>query len=251
VTAIRFRLVLVLSACMAVLAGVPAQAQDFTLGHFKCYRVIDADPLNLTVGTQDQFDIADQSGFEKTVVNQAFRFCNPVAKSHRRTFFDIPDRRAHLTLYLASPSDLAVTRRVVIDNQFGKKRLLTFGAVVLATPTMKNNEGFPEMLDHYKCYRAYGRSVDAVVSLRDQFHFAENVRVGAPILFCNPTRKRHETAVFGVQNASDHLTCYRLEPRPFEGTVSTLDQFGLAQRRLGAADILCAPTAKLRWDSVD
>jgi hypothetical protein len=251
VTMTRLRRVLTLAACVTVFAAVPAQAQDFKLGHFKCYAVTNPEPLDITVGTQDQFDIADGTGFEPTVVRQAFRFCNPVEKRHGRRFFDIPDRSAHLTLYLTSPADLGVTRRLVIANQFGKARLLTFSAPVLATPTQKENEPFPETLDHYKCYRAYGRSVDAVVSLRDQFHVEEQVRVGAPILFCNPTRKMHAGAAFGVQNASDHLTCYRLEPRPFETSIFTLDQFGPKQLRLAQADILCAPTDKLRWERVD
>lgn len=250
----RFGVALVLTALAAALAAAPAQAQapapDFRLGHFKCYGITNAEPVDTLVGTQDQFDIADKSGFEPTFVRIPFRFCNPVAKLHRNRFFDIPDRSAHLTMYLTVPSDLGATRRVAVANQFGRTRLRTFSAPVLATPTAKNNEGFPEELDHYKCYRADGKSANAVVSLRDQFHAEERVKVGRPLLFCNPTRKIHREQAFGVQNARDHLVCYQLERRPFEDSVATLDQFGPKQLRVADADMLCAPTAKLAFDQV-
>jgi hypothetical protein len=240
---------LVMMALGIVLAGsAAAQAPAPRLGHFKCY-IATGEPVNETVGTQDQFDIADQTGFEPTDVRQAVRLCNPVEKIHKRRVFPIPDRRAHLTLYLAPTHNIEPTRRVVVDNQFGKARLLTFNPLVLAAPTQKNNEGFPEDLDHYKCYRAYGASAKAVVTLRDQFSVEERVEVGRPLLFCNPTRKIHAAgAVFGVNNATDHLVCYQTERRPFERSVTTLDQFGTHQLRLREADLLCAPTEKLDFE---
>ena len=247
--ALRFVLSLVFLVSCA--AAVSAQTRAPELGHFKCYQVTNPTPLDIVVGTQDQFDIADKSGFEPTAVRQAWRFCNPVAKLHRRAFYDIPDRSAHLTMYLTAPTDIGVTRRVLIANQFGKQRLLTFSAPVLATPTAKNNEGFPEGLDHYKCYRAYGRPVKATVSLRDQFHDEPQVRVGYPLLFCNPTRKEHDGVFTGVKNAQDHLACYQLEPRPFETSVAAIDQFGTAERRVKDANLLCAPTAKLRFERIE
>jgi hypothetical protein len=237
-------------ALVALLASPSAAAaQQLRLGHFKCYQTL-GDPVDQLVGTQDQFDIADQTGFEPTFVRQAIRFCNPVAKTHRNRFFDIPDRRAHLTMYLTTPTDITATRIVRIANQFGKTRIRTFSSPILATPTMKNNEGFPDDLDHYKCYRAYGRAANTVVSLRDQFHEERQVKVGEPILFCNPTRKEHAGNFTGVQNATDHLACYRISQQPFETTIVGLDQFGVQTRRVRNADLLCAPTAKLAWERV-
>ena len=208
------------------------------------------EPVNETVGTEDQFDIADKTGFEKTDVRQAVRLCNPVEKIHRRRVFPIPDRTAHLTLYLAPTDNVTPTRRVVFANQFGRGRLLTFNPIILATPTQKNNEGFSERLDHYKCYRAYGPAANAVVTLKDQFGVAEQVQVGRPLLFCNPTRKIHDTVgtVFPVNNAIDHLVCYQTERRPFEKDVTTLDQFGAHRLRLRESDLLCAPTRKLDFE---
>jgi hypothetical protein len=243
---LRFPLLLAMVAAFALTTGI--SAQESKLGHFKCYQTL-GESVDQVVGTQDQFDIAEQTGFETTYVRQAFRFCNAVAKTHRNRFFDIPDRRAHLTMYLAVPTDITASRIVRIANQFGKTRIRTFSSPVLATPTMKNNEGFPEELDHYKCYRAYGRSANTVVSLKDQFT-EQRHKVGEPILFCNPTRKEHGGVFTGVRNATEHLVCYAISREPFERTVVALDQFGTQTRRVRDADLLCAPTLKLAWERV-
>lgn len=229
---------------------VQAQEPAQGLGHFKCYQTL-GNPVDQAVKTQDQFDIKDQTGFDETFVRRAVRLCNPVAKLHRGRVFDIPDRQAHLTMYITTPTDTTSTRIVSIANQFGRTRIRTFSSLVLATPTEKNNEGFPEGLDHYKCYRAYGRPANTVVTLRDQFGVQDRAKVGAPVLFCNPTRKVDAAGnVFGVKNATDHLTCYQISRQPFEKSAVTFDQFGIQELRLRDADLLCAPTAKLAWTRV-
>jgi hypothetical protein len=244
----------VLFAAFAVVGSLPspaaAQAPPVGLGHFKCYQTL-GNPVDQAVKTQDQFDIKDLSGFEETFVRRAVRFCNPVAKIHGRRFFDIPDRRAHLTMYVTAPTDVMAQRIVSLSNQFGRAKIRTFSSPILATPTEKNNEGFPEELDHYKCYRAYGRPVNATVTLRDQFHVEQDVRVGAPVLFCNPTRKIDAAGnAFGVKNATDHLACYKISQQPFERTIVAADQFGVQELRVRDADLLCAPTRKLDWERV-
>jgi hypothetical protein len=237
-----------LVAVAVIIGPASARGQEPRLGHFKCYQTL-GNPIDQPVRTEDQFDIKEGTGFEPTFVRQAVRFCNPVEKIHKRTVSEIPDRRAHLTMYVTAPTDTTALRVVTIDNQFGKTRIRTFSSPILATPTEKNNEGFPEDLDHYKCYRAYGRPVNTVVTLRDQFHVEQGVKVGYPILFCNPTRKIDAAGVaFGVKNATDHLTCYQISRQPFEKSISALDQFGLQQLRVRDADLLCAPTAKLAWE---
>lgn len=239
-----------LAAAATLPTAVQAQREEPKLGHFKCYQTL-GNPVDQAVKTQDQFDIKEQTGFEETFVRRAFRFCNPVAKLHRGRFFDIPDRQAHLTMYVTAPTDVTAQRIVAIANQFGKTRIRTFSSPVLATPTAKNNEGFPESLDHYKCYRAYGRPVNTVVTLRDQFHVEQGIKVGAPVLFCNPTRKIDAAGnAFGVQNASDHLACYQISQQPFEKSIVAFDQFGTQELRVRDADLLCAPTKKLAWERV-
>ena len=239
-----------LAALVALPPAVEAQTPEPKLGHFKCYQTL-GNPVDQHVKTQDQFDIKEQDGFDDTLVRRAVRFCNPVAKQHRRRLFDIPDRQAHLTMYVTAPTDPMAQRVVSIANQFGKTRIRTFSSPILATPTEKNNEGFPENLDHYKCYRAYGRPVNTVVNLRDQFHAEPDVRVGAPVLFCNPTRKIDAAGnAFGVKNAEDHLTCYQITQQPFERAIVARDQFGSQDLRVRNADLLCAPTQKLAWERV-
>jgi len=89
------------------------------------------------------------------------------------------------------------------------------------------------------------------VTLRDQFHVEPDVKVGYPILFCNPTRKIDVAGnAFGIKNASDHLVCYQISQQPFETSLSALDQFGAQQLRVKNADLLCAPTVKLAWERV-
>ena len=58
-------------------------------------------------------------------------------------------------------------------------------------------------LDHFKCYKAKGASLDVLVSLVDQFGVEPEVLVGKPKLFCNPVDKNDE----GISNPEAHLTC--------------------------------------------
>jgi hypothetical protein len=245
----RYLMVGAIAAIALFPAAAHAQEPAQGLGHFKCYQIL-GNPVDRHVKTQDQFDIKEQTGFEDTFVRRAVRLCNPVAKVHRGRVFDIPDRRAHLTFYVTAPTDISAQRVVTIANQFGRGRIRTFSAPILATPTEKNNEGFPEGLDHYKCYRALGRPANAVVTLRDQFE-VQRAKVGAPVLFCNPTRKIDEAGnSFGVDNATDHLTCYQISQQPFEKSAVTFDQFGVQKLAVRSADLLCAPTRKLAWERV-
>lgn len=245
---------------LVILAGVTASSEAVlaqapipvpALGHFKCYQTL-GNPVDQTVKTQDQFDVKELDGFEETFVRRAVRFCNPVAKIHDGRVFDIPDRTAHLTLYVTAPTDPMAERVVSISNQFGRARLRTFNSPILATPTEKNNEGFPQNLDHFKCYRAAGDPVNAVVTLRDQFHVEENIKVGSPVLFCNPTRKIDAAGTgFGINNPDGHLACYKISQQPFQRGIVARDQFVTQKLLVRNADILCAPTRKLAWERVD
>jgi hypothetical protein len=218
------------------------------LDHFKCYFTF-GQSLNRDVILQDQFDAA--AGIKETVLAlTAVRFCNPVSKDHAGQVTPIVDPNAHLKLYLIRPTDPPVTRSVVVSNQFGaNQRLRVYGAEVLAVPTQKivpGNHAFPTDLDHFKCYRAEGRRVNATVDLEDQFHRERNVRVLRPFGLCNPTTKEHpgQSTLTPILHPDAHLVCYKITGRSFTGSVTALNQFGTEVIPVRTADLLCVPSAK-------
>jgi hypothetical protein len=243
-----------LMACaLVLLLGTPARAQTFRIDHFKCYITTDQ-PIDVPVRLQDQFDKAiDPAFFEDVLVRRAVRFCNPVEKTRldNGQVTPIINPNNHLKLYrmFVDDLDLAPTRRVTIQNQFGKKTIRTFGQEVLAVPTQKLAPIFhppPQNLDHFKCYRAYGAAVNKLVRLRDQFHVEDNVKVGYPFGFCNPTVKIHGTSTTPITNEEDHLVCYKITRQTFTTTVLTRNQFGEENLVVRAADLLCVPSKKVK-----
>jgi hypothetical protein len=252
-----------LTAFMMLLLPNAASAQvAFKLDHFKCYITTD-DPVNQQVKLQDQFDKKiDPAFYEDVLVWRSVRLCNPVEKIRLDTgqVTPINNPESHLKLYRMFPDDLdlAPTRKVLIENQFGKKTIRTFDAEVLAVPTSKSFDPgvfqpFHD-LDHFKCYRAYGGAVNKLVTLRDQFHTEENVKVGYPFGFCNPTVKIHGVppVTTPITNAEDHLVCYKITQKPLPTglpPVFTRNQFRLEQLTVQPADLLCVPSKKLKWSS--
>jgi hypothetical protein len=239
----------------------PASAQlTFKLDHFKCYITTD-NPVDQQVRLQDQFD--KQIGptfFEDVLVWRTVRLCNPVEKVRLDTgeVTPITNPESHLKLYRMFPDDLdlAPTRKVLIQNQFGKKTIRTFGQEVLAVPTSKSFDPAALQpfhdLDHFKCYRAYGGAINKLVTLRDQFHVEENVKVGYPFGFCNPTVKIHAGQVTPILNGEDHLVCYKITRKPLPPTlppVFTRNQFRVEQLTVRPADLLCVPSKKLKFSS--
>ncbi len=123
---------------------------------------------------------------------------------------------------------------------------------------MEGDLGFPETLDHFKCYRAEGGRIRRLARLIDQFETAI-VTVLEPRLFCNPTRKIDAAGVpTGVQNADGHLTCYDVSLLLPGGTTVVEDlvianQFTATTGDLEVVtdeDLLCVPTRKLRVELV-
>ena len=104
---------------------------------------------------------------------------------------------------------------------------------------------FPTELDHFKCYRAFGKSVDRSVDLRDQFR-AETVKVLQPLFFCNPTQKLHAGQVSPIRFPDAHLTCYRTTFTPFTAAVVARNQFGVQDLSLTGSELLCVPSLKRR-----
>lgn len=241
-----------LSLTLAATSAAPASAQvlDFKIDHFRCY-VTTSRSIDERVRLQDQFDRQiNPNFFENVLVGRAVRFCNPVEKTVVRsgvvTVTPIKNPESHLTLYRILPDDLdlAPVRKVVIQNQFGKKTIRTFDPIALAVPTQKNNEGAPHDLDHFKCYRAYGGSLNRSVRLKDQF-LADGVRVQDPVIFCNPTVKIHDDVVTPIRNEEDHLACYRTTRKPFDRFILAINQFGAHDLPIREANMLCVPSKKL------
>lgn len=226
-----------------VVRAVPAMAKLPQLDHFYCYPA-KGDTIGDKVVLKDQFD----KTWVVAEVGSPTRFCNPVTKVHDNAVTKIMDRDAHLTFYRIRPV-VAASRWVSVHNQFGAQKLATGAAVELAVPTFKMLPGHepPKGLDHFKCYRASGKRVDQTVTLKDQFLKAE-ARVGAPVLFCNPTVKLHGNTTTKIQHPEGHLTCYRTLPSPqFGKVVPVANQFGKAKLTLSSPNVLCVPSLKVAW----
>jgi len=196
-----------LSAAALVLSLAPALVQAQTppvLDHFKCYRTTGAPP-DVVVGLRDQFDVPGVAP-DKTFVRFPVKFCNPVEKTTPDgVVTPITDRDAHLEMFITAPGRLEPTRRVVVRNQFGTQRLLTYGPELLAVPSAKNDQPPPENLDHFKCYRTYGRPKNIVLKLSDQFQQDTKATLLRPVEFCNPVEKTHGDVTTPIKNPKAHL----------------------------------------------
>jgi hypothetical protein len=229
-----------------VIHAAPAMAKLPELDHFYCYPA-KGEAVGEKVLLQDQFDRAAVV----VAVGGPTRFCNPVTKVHDQTVTKIMDPDAHLTFYRIAPAapTAPVSRWVSVYNQFGSQKLTTGAAVELAVPTFKMLPGHepPKDLDHFKCYKASGKRVDETVLLKDQFLKAE-VRIGTPVLFCNPTVKVHGNTTTKIGHPEAHLTCYRTLPSPqFGKVVPVANQFGKDKLALSSPHVLCVPSLKLAW----
>jgi len=230
-----------------VLCLTPALAEAQT-DHFKCYRTT-AEPPDVVVGLHDQFDPAGVAP-DKTFVRFPVKFCNPVEKTTPDgVVTPIKDINAHLEMFITAPGRLEPTRRVVVRNQFGRQRILTYGPELLAVPSAKDSQPPPENLDHFKCYRTYGRPKNVVLTLSDQFQQDTTATLLRPIEFCNPVEKTHDGVTTPIKNPKAHLLCYTITPTTtFTGGARVLNQFnpnGLTLP-MATADMLCVPSEKLR-----
>jgi hypothetical protein len=218
---------------------------DLKLDHFKCY-ITQGQPRDAKILLRDQFDDPRQ---DDVFLRWPVRFCNPVEKRRLDTGEVTPilNPDNHLKMYLFVGSEWAPVRKVKITNQFGTKTIQVYQPEVLAVPTQKQGHEPPQDLDHFKCYRASGKSVKRRVNLRDQFHVEENVLVSEPFAFCNPTEKVHDGVLTPILNKDAHLTCYRITKKPFALTgLQVRNQFGIEVLDLREADLLCVPTIKGR-----
>jgi hypothetical protein len=225
----------------------PAQAQAApTLDHFWCYG-IQGPVHDKLISLRDQWDPVGAVG-PPVLLRNAVRFCNPVEKTDRAgVVTPITNPDAHLKLYLISPHVLSPTRRVVVNNQFGKQRIYTFDPGLIGVPSAKNTDIPPKGLDHFKCYRAYGPALfRKIVRLKDQFTEGR-VKVNRAVAFCNPTEKLHDEVITPIENPKGHLVCYTVTrtEAPERTAFFNVDQFGIEKFITPASDILCVPSEKL------
>ena len=107
------------------------------------------------------------------------------------------------------------------------------------------------VLDHFKCYRAWGMEpimepIEEFVYLEDQFGTVEAVVEWAEF-FCNPVEKWHEEVLTPILNWDHHLTLYSLhhEEEPQERIVKVENQFGTQQLVVSDPVLLGVPTQKV------
>ena len=225
------------------------------LDHFKCYDVVGAPPVSVSVYLADQFN-----EYSSVQVNYADWFCNPVTKVYGQNVTPIVNPDNHLTVYSITPKDMS-TFVVEVENQFGTQNLTVYGPVALAAPTWKlepGPHGPPKYLDHYLLYEVMGGSdLNATVDLDDQFPgIAENVSVTTPIYFANPVLYKinyssgDET---GAWNPEAHLVFYAISDNPeFWLSVVVSNQFDPGdQQSLDLVPItgqlLAVPSAKVSY----
>ena len=97
-----------------------------------------------------------------------------------------------------------------------------------------------------RCHLAEGQPVDRRVTLQDQFQDEQDIQVGQPVLFCNPTVKFHGGAFTLIENSEAHLTCYFTTQTDFRGALITArNQFQTTELAINQADILCVPSRKI------
>ncbi len=218
------------------------------LSHFKCYDTKGGKRIDSLVTLSDQF------GENSPTVLETRHFCNPVKK----TRFDGPaspevtpieDNDHHLTFYNLDPNEVIQRRRVSIDNQFGKDQRFEITAPsFLAVPTRKLAPLLhpePQGLDHFKCYKAIGDTVQALMDLEDQFGEKHQVQLGIPLSLCNPATKLHDSVTYPAENKDMHLMCYGIEIQlDLVHDVRIINQFGRDGFKATQASMLCVPSKK-------
>ena len=230
-------------------------AQDLRLDYFKIYNVVDR-------RVDYQVTLQGQSDRERKNAELLFLGCfaNPVSKNGEPLY----NPNAHLTWYQLYQPKLTrpPTRRVVVENQFGKQKVL-IGAPVdllrrrqqaLFAPAQKGDEGkFPVDLDHFKLYWVLkgGPLDNEIVALQDQFG-SEEVTVTDPVAFGIPVKKEYKGKVSPIHNEKAHLMIYRITPqsRPPVEAVAVLDQFDRHYLDFGESIGLAVPSVKLEWEEL-
>ena len=218
-------------------------AKELKLDYFKFYDVANQS-LDDWVTLQGQFDKEP----ERARILFINFFANAVSKNREALY----NKYAHLNWYNIFDPVPEPTRVVVVENQFGKQKLLIGPARALLAPAQKYERGsqFPEALDHFKLYKVLeGEPVDKAVALKDQFG-ADEVKVTAPLAFAVPVKKEHAGTAIPIRNKRAHLVLYRITPRSMQRTELVRDQFGRRHIQIYRSVFLAAPSLKREWKEV-
>ena len=200
---------------------------DFNLDHFKIYEVYPPERVQEKVLLQGQFDRKPIAA-ELMVLKY---FANPVDKEWENHQVQRHNPDAHLTWYQLYQSSLEPTRRVIIDNQFGRQEFVIGNPLALLVPAWKSRSGepfedlqnveCPQELDHFKLYKVLeGKPLNIAVRLKDQFNDEfgddpEQVMVTCPMAFGVPVVKRRlnrEEEFCPIYNERAHLIIYSITP---------------------------------------
>jgi hypothetical protein len=201
--------------------------------HYLCYKAKFAPKFaKREVTLVDQFDQAG-AGTQSQVLKPTL-FCNPASKNGEPLY----EKTGHLECYKIKGQKKE--RTVLVRNQFGLRTVMTKKSALLCLPTEKNDEGAPQQLDHFQCYKGKFPKVEKRdIVLVDQFGTVQT-RAVKPQLLCNPTSKNGEP----IHNPLNHLECYKIEPRPVKQTVTARNQFGDETVSTKKAVMVCLPSGK-------
>ena len=214
------------------------------LDHFKCYGVGEEAPTNKVVYLEDQFVARNAT------VGMAWYFCNPTEKLHDDVLTPMSNPDHHLMIYQLDYGTELQTRFVEVDNQFGLEELMVRGPVALAVPTQKvepGNHEPPLLLDHYLLYEVLGGpTVDAIVTLNDQFSGEPDAVVYEPVYLANPVLKEHDGVITEIVDEGTHLMFYRIavEDEPFSTQVQIDNQFSEGTFDVFDPALLAVPSTK-------
>jgi hypothetical protein len=117
-------------------------------------------------------------------------------------------------------------------------------AIAIALTSSAAAQNTPAGLDpeHYECYEPNPAPTfaDQTVLLRDQFRSIQLTATDVAFL-CTPVSKNRQR----LADTVTHLVCYDLSTNnPVNADVTTVNQFGRLQFRVGIAKLLCLPTLK-------
>lgn len=131
----------------------------------------------------------------------------------------------------------------------GLALLGTIGTLPSASASSPQRVIVVPKLDHHLCYTVAGSRgfrIPTGVTLRNQFNTAGfPVRIGRPVLHCNPVVKIIPGARFGVVHPNAHLVCYKITaPLQKIPQVNVTNQFGTADLAVHQAVLLCLPSWK-------
>ncbi len=214
-------------------------AKELGLDYFKVYDVQDR---------YTRYPVALQGQFEKEPKKADLLALQLFANAASKNDEPVVDWNAHLAGYLLRQQVVEPVRVILIENQFGKQRIVIGRAIFLFVPSQKGRESkFPEALAHFKVYQVLrGEPVNRGVVLKDQFG-TEKTEVLQPIAFAVPVTKWYRQQVFKPHNTRAHLTFYRIDAQKLQKEVPFRNQFSTLWRSLSfiSSVALAVPSLKL------